>query len=518
VQIFCIIDNEPYECFYAKYIVNIGKVMNKDQEHDVSHEYHVRSAKVQKMRSLGIEPWPQCKPVPNTCQQAVAEFESGSDANVYALAGRVMSVRLHGKTAFIHIQDITGRLQVYIRQDIIGEDQFKNFEEFIDLGDFVSVTGTLFRTKTQEITLKATAYTLLSKCLHPLPEKFHGLMDIETIYRQRYLDLMTNARSRDTFKKRSNIIRFMRDFFDEHDFMEVETPMLHPIPGGAAAKPFITHHNALDLDFYLRIAPELYLKRLVVGGFERVYEINRNFRNEGISTRHNPEFTMVEFYVAHHDYNFMMDFVEHMIRYVAAKVHGGPVIQYGEHTIDLGKPFERISMHDSVVKYGGVSARDLEPDSIDETLKKQSISIDMASSWGNKLLVLFDELVEKKLISPTFVTDYPIEISPLTKRDPNNTSTVPRFELFIGGMEISNGYNELNDPYDQAARFQEQVAARAAGDQEAHYYDADYIVALEYGLPPTVGAGIGVDRLTMLITNCPSIKDVILFPALKRRQ
>ena len=487
------------------------------QEQDSSHEYEVRVEKVKAMRAQGIEPWPPFKEVTATCKDALDKFEKVPETETYALAGRVVSIRLHGKTAFVHIQDLSGRMQVYIRQDVIGDAAFEQFKNFIDLGDIIWVFGTLFKTKTGEVTLRATSFTLLSKCLHPLPEKFHGLADIETIYRQRYLDLITNQESRERFKKRSDILRLMRDYFDDHNFMEVETPMLHPIAGGAAAKPFITHHNALDTDFYLRIAPELYLKRLVIGGFERVYEINRNFRNEGISTRHNPEFTMVEFYVAHKDYNFIMDFIEGLIRFVAEHVNHSLVLPYGTLTIDISQPFERISMHDAVVKHGGIPAKDLLPEHINETVKKHNIAIDPKVSWGYKLVAMFEELAEKKLIQPTFVTDYPIEISPLTKRDPNNLTVVPRFELFIAGIEFGNGYNELNEPFDQAARFRQQVAAREGGDQEAHSYDADYVLALEHGLPPTVGAGIGVDRLTMLMTNTTSIKDVILFPALKKR-
>lgn len=487
------------------------------QELDASREYEVRLEKVKAMRALGIEPWPLVKEVTANCKEAFDSFEKKPEDQEYALAGRVMSIRLHGKTAFVHIQDDSGRIQLYIKQDVIGDQEFEHFKDFVDVGDNIWVKGTLFKTKTGEITLRATSYTMLSKSLHPLPEKFHGLADIETIYRQRYLDLITNPESRERFKKRSDILRLMRNYFDDNGFMEVETPMLHPIPGGAAAKPFITHHNALDADLYLRIAPELYLKRLVIGGFERVYEINRNFRNEGISTRHNPEFTMVEFYVAHKDYRFMMDFIEKLIQSIADQVNHTPVLSYGSLTIDVGKPFERISMHDAVVKHGSIPANELTPETISETVKKYKVKVDPKASWGYKLVALFDEFAEKKLINPTFVIDYPIEISPLTKRDPNNSTVVPRFELFIAGMEVANGYNELNEPFDQAARFREQAEARAGGDEEAHYYDADYVLALEHGLPPTVGAGIGIDRLTMLLTNTTSIKDVILFPALKHR-
>jgi lysyl-tRNA synthetase class 2 len=490
---------------------------HSSQELDASREYEVRLEKVKAMRAKGIEPWPLVKDVTARCKEALDGFEKKPEEQEYALAGRVMSIRLHGKSAFVHIQDVSGRIQLYIKQDVIGDQEFENFKDFVDVGDNIWVKGTLFKTKTGEITLRAMSYTMLSKSLHPLPEKFHGLADIETIYRQRYLDLITNPESRERFKKRSDILRLMRNYFDDNGFMEVETPMLHPIPGGAAAKPFITHHNALDTDLYLRIAPELYLKRLVIGGFERVYEINRNFRNEGISTRHNPEFTMAEFYVAHKDYRFMMDFIEKLIQSIADQVNHTPVLSYGSLTIDVSKPFERISMHDAVVKYGGVPATELTPETITEAVKKYKVKVDSKAAWGYKLVALFDELAEKKLTNPTFVIDYPIEISPLTKRDPNNSTVVPRFELFIGGMEIANGYNELNEPFDQAARFREQAAARAGGDEEAHYYDADYVLALEHGLPPTVGAGIGIDRLTMLLTNTTSIKDVILFPALKHR-
>ncbi len=488
-----------------------------DRTEPTSREYTVRKKKVDALRAAHIDPWPQPKPITLSCAKAHSVFGSDPADTVYSIAGRIMAMRAHGKTMFATIQDGSGALQVYVRADILGDQAFAQYTDYIDIGDIVWFSGPLFITKTGELTLRATDYTLLSKSLHPLPEKFHGLADIETIYRQRYLDLITNKESRDRFIKRSAIIRQIRTYFDEHGFLEVETPMLHPIPGGAAARPFITHHNTLDTDFYLRIAPELYLKRLIIGGFERVYEINRNFRNEGISTRHNPEFTMVEWYVAHQDYYFMMDFIETMIRTIATHVVGTTTVQYGNLTIDLGKPFARLSMHDAVVTYGGIAPEKLTANSIDATCREYNITINTAQSWGFKLLALFEETAEKKLTQPTFITDYPIEISPLTKRDPTQNLVVPRFELFIAGMEISNGYNELNDPFDQAARFQEQASSRANGDEEAHYYDADYILALEHGMPPTVGAGIGIDRLTMLLTNATSIKDVILFPALKKQ-
>jgi lysyl-tRNA synthetase class 2 len=361
--------------------------------------------------------------------------------------------------------------------------------------------------------------TLLSKCLYPLPEKFHGLQDVETKYRQRYLDLISNKESRERFKKRSEIIHVMRDFFVDHDFLEVETPMLHPIAGGAAAKPFVTHHNTLDMELFLRIAPELYLKRLVVGGLERVYEINRNFRNEGISTRHNPEFTSMECYIAYKDYIWMMDFLEQMLHHIAKFVcEDASKVRYNDFRLDFASPFKRMKMTEAVVEYADCNAEDLSDSNIDKLLKKHNIKLDNKdATWGYKLYALFEELVEPNLIQPTFITQFPVEVSPLAKRNAENPAMTDRFELFIAGMEIANAFSELNDPFDQAARFEKQVAAKAAGDVEAHEYDADFILALEYGLPPTCGLGVGVDRLVMLLTNTTSIKDVILFPTLKKK-
>jgi lysyl-tRNA synthetase class 2 len=476
--------------------------------------------KLQELRSKGIEPWPACKEVTATCQEALAEFAAFKDeAKEYALAGRLMTIRQHGKTAFANIQDRSGRIQIYVRKDVIGDESFEFFNHLLDLGDIIWVRGTLFVTKMGEITVHVKAFELLSKCLHPLPEKFHGLADIEIKYRQRYLDLISSLESREKFRRRSAIIRRLREFLDNHDFLEVETPMLHPIPGGAAARPFITHHNALDSDFYLRIAPELYLKRLVIGGFERVYEINRNFRNEGISTRHNPEFTMLEFYMAHKDYHYVMDLVEHMFRQVAQHVCNTLELTFGEHTIDFSRPFRRMSMQDAIIEFGGYSKDDLQESSIDKLIAQYKISFEEKNpSYGKKIAALFEEIAEKHLIQPTFIIDFPIDISPLSKRDPQNPEIASRFELYIATMEISNGFNELNDPFDQAARFKMQAEAHAAGDSEAHYYDSDYIEALEYALPPTVGVGVGVDRLVMLLTNTTSIKDVILFPTLKKKK
>lgn len=481
-----------------------------------SAEHRIRVEKVQKLRALGIEPWPDAHEITAHAAQVLSEFKEES-TTVYAVAGRLMTIRLHGKTAFAHLQDVSGKLQLYIREDTIGNEAFNIFEHLIDIGDILWVQGTTFKTKTGEVSLKVEKYELESKCLFPLPEKFHGLQDIETKYRQRYLDLMTNEATRARFIKRSQIITQMRNFLAQHEYIEVETPMLHPIAGGAAAKPFITHHNALHSDFYLRIAPELYLKRLVVGGLERVYEINRNFRNEGISTRHNPEFTMLEFYTAHKDYHFSMDFVETMLRTIAQNVCGTLHIDYADHVIDFEKPFRRIAMEDAVVEFGSIAKADLGTNSIDATLKKYGLTLKAAASHAEKIYALFEELVESKLIQPTFIIGFPLEVSPLTKKDSAHPSIAPRYEFFMAGMEIANSYNELNDPFDQAQRFYDQLKAHQEGDEEAHQFDADYIRALEYGLPPAVGVGIGIDRLVMVLTHTPSIKEVILFPTLKKK-
>ncbi len=483
---------------------------------DESEEHRIRVEKVEKLRKRGIEPWPDTQPVTAHCSDVISEFKDGEKERTYSLAGRLMTIRLHGKTAFAHLQDVTGKLQLYFRADALGES-FKEFEEDIDIGDIVWVHGSSFRTKTGEITLKVDQFILLSKCLFPLPEKFHGLHDIEIKYRQRYLDLITSEATKERFIKRTHIISEIRTYLNNKGYLEVETPMLHPIPGGAAAKPFITHYNALHSDFYLRIAPELYLKRLLVGGLERVYEINRNFRNEGISTKHNPEFTMLEFYTAYKDYHFAMDFVEDLLRTVAHKVCGTVTFPYADHTIEFGAPFKRIAMFDSVVQYAQIPAEELTEKTIDATLSKHKVKVESHASHGEKIYALFDALVEPKLIQPTFIIGFPLEVSPLTKKDSKNPTIAPRYELFIAGMEFANSYNELNDPFDQAQRFLEQLKAHAAGNEEAHQFDADYIRALEYGMPPAVGVGIGIDRLVMVLTNTPSIKEVILFPTLKKK-
>lgn len=481
--------------------------------HELPEEYSVRVAKVKELESLGFSAWPAMREVTATC----AEVENIAE-KTYVLAGRIMTIRLHGKALFATLHDRSGALQIYIKQEMVGQDQFDFFNKYIDNGDIVWCQGTPFITKTGELTLRVTEFSLLSKCLYPMPEKFHGIENIETKYRQRYLDLMTSDETKKRFKIRSTIIKTIRAYLDAHDFIEVETPMLHPIAGGAAARPFITHHNALDSDFYLRIAPELYLKRLVIGGLERVYEINRNFRNEGVSTRHNPEFTMLEMYMAHNDYHFIMGFVENLIRQMVQTTNGVMKVPFGQHTIDFEKPFARTNVQEALIAHGGLTVDQLTEKNIDTTLKQHKVTVHAGASLGKKLFLLFEELAESKLINPTFLIDFPIEISPLAKRDAQNPAIAARFELFIAGMEISNGFNELNDPFDQAERFKEQMRAYGEGDEEAHQYDADYILALEHGLPPTVGVGIGIDRLVMLLTNTTSIKEVILFPTLKKKE
>ena len=436
-----------------------------------------------------------------------------------AVAGRMMLKRVMGKASFATIQDMSGRVQLYVTRDAIGEAAYEAFKHY-DLGDVLGARGTLFRTKTGELSVKVSELRLLTKSLRPLPEKFHGLADQEQKYRQRYVDLMMSEETRAVFQTRSRVIEAIREFMTAKGFLEVETPMMQPIPGGANAKPFKTHHNALDMELFLRVAPELYLKRLVVGGFERVFEINRNFRNEGISTRHNPEFTMLEFYEAYRDYRYLMDFTEVMLRDVAKQVLGTLQVRYGEHTIDFAKPFERLTIVDAIRKFHPeISASDIATrDGVVAVLKKRGIEFGQhaKAGLGALQLHLFEETTEARLIQPTFVVDYPAEVSPLARRSDTNPEVTDRFELYIAGREMANGFSELNDPEDQAARFEEQAKAKAAGDEESMYYDADYIRALEYGLPPTAGEGIGIDRLVMLFTDSPSIRDVLLFPHLRR--
>ena len=433
------------------------------------------------------------------------------------VAGRMMLKRVMGKASFATIQDMSGRIQLYISDDLTGADVHAAFKHH-DLGDILGAQGTLFKTKTNELSIRVTELQLLTKSLRPLPEKFHGLADQEQKYRQRYLDLITNEDARKVFTARSKIIQAMREFFVARGYLEVETPMMHPIPGGASARPFSTHHNALDMALYLRIAPELYLKRLVVGGMEKVFEINRNFRNEGISTRHNPEFTMVEFYEAYQDFTYLMDFTEKMLAEIAQKVLGTTEVTYQGKTMDLAKPFARLTITAAIRKFHPeyTDAQLNDRDFLMKKLQALNIHFNPKDGIGGLQLSLFDETTEHLLFEPTFIVDYPAEVSPLARRNDNNTEITDRFELYIAGREIANGFSELNDPEDQAARFLEQAKAKDAGDNEAMHYDADYIRALEYGLPPTAGEGIGIDRLVMLLTDSPSIRDVILFPQLRR--
>jgi lysyl-tRNA synthetase class 2 len=423
-----------------------------------------------------------------------------------AVAGRMMLKRVMGKASFATLQDGTGRIQAYITQEVPGYDDFKRW----DLGDIVGVEGHLFRTMKGELTVHATRIRLLAKALRPLPEKFHGLADQEMRYRQRYVDLLVTPDARNVFLKRAQIVQTIREVLRAEGYLEVETPMMQPIPGGAAARPFRTHHNALDMDLYLRIAPELYLKRLVVGGIERVFEVNRNFRNEGISTRHNPEFTMLEWYCAYEDWNYMMDLTERLVRAAAA----ADVVQYQGKAIEIGKPFNRLPIPEAIRRQG--IAGDLR-DRAFLSRKLDELKIDHAGEhgWGSLQLMLFEAVAEKHLIQPTFITDFPAEVSPLARRRDSDPDLADRFELFVDAKEIANGFSELNDPEDQAERFREQARKKEAGDQEAMYYDADYVRALEYGMPPTAGAGLGIDRLVMLLTDSPSIRDVILFPHMR---
>ncbi|MDF1826827.1 MAG: lysine--tRNA ligase [Legionellaceae bacterium] len=435
-----------------------------------------------------------------------------------AIAGRIVLRRVMGKASFFHIQDVSGRIQVYARANEMPEiyEQFKQW----DLGDIVGVSGKLFITKTGELTLHAESLQLLTKSLRPLPDKFHGLADQEMRYRKRYVDLIANEETRRAFILRSRLIQVFRQFMDSHAFLEVETPMMHPIPGGAVARPFVTHHHALGMDMYLRIAPELYLKRLVVGGFERVYEINRNFRNEGISTRHNPEFTMIEFYQAYADYHDLMNFTEQLFQKICDDVVGTRQVTYQGEVLDFDKPFLRISVKNAILKYHPeLSEADLSTQaSCRAVLDTFDLAYNATDGVGKLQLIMFEERVEHLLIQPTFVMDYPTEVSPLARRSDDNPEVTDRFELFIAGREIANGFSELNDAEDQAERFRKQVEDKDAGDLEAMHFDHDYIEALEYGMPPTAGEGIGIDRLVMLFTDAPSIRDVVLFPHLRHEQ
>ena len=444
---------------------------------------------------------------------AQAELETLSEE--FALGGRIRALRPHGKAAFFEVEDGTGRLQVYARRDGLGEEAYERVRS-LDVGDIVGVRGGLFRTRTNELTIQAGEVTLLTKCIRPLPEKWHGLKDVETRYRQRYLDLMVNPEVREVFRNRSRVIARVRGFLEQRGFLEVETPMMQPMAGGAAARPFVTHHNALDLDLYLRVAPELFLKRLLVGGFDRVFELNRNFRNEGLSTRHNPEFTMLEFYQAYADYEDMMELTEELVVTLAEEIRGSLRIGYGGHEISLERPWQRLSLTGGVARHACVDESELATaEGLRRLADRFDLEVDPRLGHGGLLVELFEHLVEPRLIQPTFVVGYPLEVSPLARRNDSNPALVDRFELFIGGRELANAFSELNDPDDQRRRFEEQAAARRAGDDTACEVDEDYVRALEYAMPPAAGEGIGIDRLIMLLTDSPSIRDVILFPLLR---
>jgi len=459
-------------------------------------------------------------------EQMAAELHEQYDGNDKAffeenlvevqVAGRLMAKRVMGKASFAQLQDMSGRIQLFLQRDVLGVEEYQAFKG-LDVGDIIGVEGKLFVTKTGELSVKVAKLRLLTKSLRPLPEKFHGLTDQEQCYRQRYLDLIMNEETRKTFKLRTQIISYIRDFFNQRDFMEVETPMMQMIPGGATARPFTTHHNALDMELYLRIAPELYLKRLVVGGFERVFEINRNFRNEGLSTRHNPEFTMLEFYEAYADYHHLMDTTEKLLRGIAENVIGSTTIEYGEDVYDFAKPFVRMTVKESVLHFND----DIQAVELDELAsavaiaERLGIAIKPSYGLGKVQIEIFEKTVEHRLTDPTFITAYPTEVSPLARRSDSDPFVTDRFEFFVGGREIANGFSELNDSEDQAQRFKNQVAEKDAGDDEAMHYDADYINALEHGLPPTAGEGIGIDRLVMMFTGKQTIRDVLLFPHMR---
>jgi len=479
-----------------------------------------RKEKIEELKSSNINPFPNGFKVLHTVRDIRSAIEKSSQSltesdPTFTTAGRMMAINNFGKSAFIRFRDRTGQLQAYIRKDRIGDEDYRLFKQ-LDIGDFIGLKGGLFQTRTGEWTLLANELALLCKSTRPLPEKFHGLRDPEKRYRQRYIDLLMNADVRDIFLKRSRIIQLIRDFFIRRDFLEVETPMMQPIPGGAEATPFKTFHNALNMDLYLRIAPELYLKRLVVGGFERVFEINRNFRNEGVSTQHNPEFTMLEFYQAYATYADLMDLTEALIAEVAAAINGSAKFSYQGETIDVAGPWRRMSLFDALVELGGIERHLLsDKQGLLELAARNGIQVTKTGKLGKVITKLFDALVEPKLIQPTFITGYPAEVSPLSRRSDQEPELTERFELFIAGREIANGFSELNDPVDQYQRFAQQVQGREAGDEEAHRMDDDYIEALEYGMPPTAGEGIGIDRLVMLLTDAPSIREVILFPHMK---
>ena len=487
---------------------------------ETSEVIRQRREKARAIADQNIELYPNDFKVSHTVDAArkyIHQLKEGEESTtMFAMAGRIMALRGFGKATFIHFRDHTGQLQAYIKRDEIGKEQYALFKQF-DVGDFIGIKGNVFQTKTGEWTLLAKEIRLLCKAIRPLPEKFHGLRDPEKRYRQRYLDLLMNPNVRDIFIKRARIIEAFRNFLLERGFLEVETPMMQPIPGGAEATPFKTFHDALGMELFLRIAPELYLKRLVIGGFDRVFEINRSFRNEGISSRHNPEFTMLEFYQAYATHEDLMSLTEEMFRFVTQRVLGETHFTYQGNAIDMTGPWRRLTLKDALSELGGIEPSMWnDRQRLLDLARSEGVDIKKTRRVGNVLMKLFDVLVEPKLIEPTFVVGYPVEISPLARRSSSDPDMTERFELFIGGREIANGFSELNDPVDQERRFLDQVANREAGDQEAHYMDEDYVVALEYGMPSTAGEGVGIDRFVMLLTDAASIREVILFPQLRK--
>lgn len=489
---------------------------------EINEQMEQRLKKLNELKESGIEPFGGPFVLTDHAAELLDKHNDSSKESLEAepvlctAAGRIIAMRDFGKAAFAHIQDSTGRIQIYLRKDILNEKY--SLVKKLDIGDIIGLNGRLFRTKTNELTIEASDLTLLVKSLRSLPEKWHGLKDIETRYRQRYVDLIVNPQVRETFEKRSRIIKAIRDFLEANGFIEVETPMMHQIPGGATARPFKTHHNALGTDLYLRIAPELYLKRLLVGGYERVYELNKNFRNEGISTKHNPEFSMLEFYIAYKDYNFLMTFTEELMANVALKTVGSLKFPYGDSVIDLTPPWPRIPMLEAMKGKGVPDAVFGDADAARKWARAEGIDIDSGMSLGKILDEIFKEKVEHGLVQPVFITDHPVDLSPLAKKKKENPALVERFELFMACREIANAFSELNDPLDQRQRFLSQVEAKEKGDEEAQWMDDDFVRALEYGMPPAAGEGIGIDRLVMLLTNSQSIRDVILFPQLKPEQ
>lgn len=488
---------------------------------DLTEQMEVRRQKLLKLKEAGHALYPNDFRPSHLTSQISADFghlpddQLSAQKTSFSLAGRIMGIRSFGKASFFHLQDRKGRLQVYVRRDRLGEEGFKLFQ-LLDVGDIVGVCGRLFRTKTRELTIEANEVRLLCKCLRPLPEKWHGLADVEARYRQRYVDLMVNREVREVFESRSRIVRLVRRFFEDRDFLEVETPMMQSIPGGATARPFITHHNTLDLDLYLRVAPELFLKRLLVGGIERVFELNRNFRNEGISVRHNPEFTMLEFYQAYATYEDLMALTEELFATVAREILGSLKVSAGDQIIDLQPPWRRLSLAQVIEEYGGAGRGQAETlDGLRAYAQEKSVRVEMGLPYGNLLVEVFEEVAESRIIQPTFVTGYPLEVSPLARKNDGNPALVDRFELYIGGKELANAFSELNDPLDQRSRFHQQAEGREGGEQPGSAVDEDFLRALEYGMPPAAGEGIGIDRMVMFFTDSPSIRDVILFPLLR---